>query len=121
MRYEPRKRHAMTSEIEVERLVKFETAIDGNAVKLIVRDVANRTFSIILTVETLSSLLMTLPAMALIAIKRAHNDPSMRITYPLRELEIELGPDNIRILTIGTPDGFTVGWRRATIGLPPTI
>jgi hypothetical protein len=68
----PEKGHAMISEIEIERLVKFETAADGNAVKLIVRDVANRTFSIILTVETLSSLLMTLPAMALSAVKRAH-------------------------------------------------
>jgi hypothetical protein len=53
---------------------------------------------------------MTLPAIALSAVKRAHNDPSMRITYPLREFEIELGPDNIRILTIGTPDGFTVSF-----------
>jgi hypothetical protein len=100
----------MTSEIEVKRLVNFETAIDGAAVKLIVRDIANRTFSIILTIETLSSLLMTLPAMALSAVKRAHNDPSIRITYPLREFEIELGPDNLRILTIGTPDGFTVSF-----------
>ena len=32
----------MTTEIEVKRLVNFETAIDGTAVKLIVRDVANR-------------------------------------------------------------------------------
>jgi hypothetical protein len=100
----------MTTEVEVKRLVNFETAIDGTAVKLIVRDVANRTFSIILTLETLSALLMTLPTMALSAVKRAHNDPSMRITYPLREFEIEFGPDNIRILTIGTPDGFTVSF-----------
>jgi hypothetical protein len=34
----------------------------------------------------------------------------MRITYPLREFEIELGPDNLRILRIGTPDGFTVSF-----------
>jgi hypothetical protein len=65
---------------------------------------------IILTIETLSALLMTLPAIASSAVKRVHNDPSMRITYPLREFEIELGPDNLRILTIGTPDGFTVSF-----------
>ena len=100
----------MTTEVEIKRLVNFETAADGTAVKLIVRDVANRTFSIILTLETLSALLMTLPTMALSAVKRAHNDPSMRITYPLGEFEIELGPDNLRILTIGTPDGFTVSF-----------
>ena len=100
----------MTTEVEIKRLVNFETAANGTAVKLIVRDVANRTFSIILTLETLSALLMTLPTMALSAVKRAHNDPTMRITYPLREFEIELGPDNLRILTIGTPDGFTVSF-----------
>jgi hypothetical protein len=100
----------MTAEIKVKQLVNFETAIDGTAVKLIVRDGANRTFNIILRIETLSALLMTLPAMALSAVKRAHNDPCMRITYPLREIEIELGPDNLRILTIGTPDGFTVSF-----------
>jgi hypothetical protein len=100
----------MTTEVEIKRLVNFETAADGTAVKLIVRDVANRTFSIILKLETLSALLMTLPTMALSAVKRAHNDPTMRITYPLREFEIELGPDNLRILTIGTPDGFTVSF-----------
>jgi hypothetical protein len=100
----------MTTEVEIKRLVNFETATDGTAVKLIVHDVANRTFSIILTLETLSALLMTLPTMALSAVKRAHNDPTMRITYPLREFEIELGPDNLRILTIGTPDGFTVSF-----------
>ena len=100
----------MTTEIEIQGLINFETATDGTAVKLIVRDVANRTFSIILTLETLSALLMTLPTMALSAVKRAHNDPTMRITYPLREFEIELGPDNLRILTIGTTDGFTVSF-----------
>jgi hypothetical protein len=111
MRYVPeRKGRTMTNEIEVQRLINFETATDGTAVKLVVCDVANRKIGIILTIETLSALLMTLPAIASSAVKRAHNDPSMRITYPLREFEIELGPDNLRILTIGTPDGFTVSF-----------
>jgi hypothetical protein len=102
------KGRTMTTEIVVHRLINFETATDGTAVKLIVRDVANRKIGIILTIETSSALRMTLPALALSAVKRARNDPSMRITYPLREFEIELGSDNLRILTIGTPDGFTV-------------
>jgi hypothetical protein len=98
MRYVPeRKGRTMTNEIEVQRLINFETATDGTAVKLVVCDVANRKIGIILTIETLSALLMTLPAIASSAVKRAHNDPSMRITYPLREFEIELGPDNLRI------------------------
>ena len=44
------------------------------------------------------------------ALNYGHNDPRMRITYPLREFEIEFGPDNLRILTIGTPDGFKVSF-----------
>jgi hypothetical protein len=111
MRYVPeRKGRTMTNEIEVQRLINFETATDGTAVKLVVCDVANRKIGIVLTIETLSALLMTLPAIASSAVKRVHNDPSMRITYPLREFEIELGPDNLRILRIGTPDGFTVSF-----------
>jgi hypothetical protein len=34
----------------------------------------------------------------------------MRITYPAAEFQIELSPGNFRILTIGTPDGFTVSF-----------
>ena len=53
---------------------------------------------------------MTLPRMASNAIKRAHNDSAMRITYPATNFQIELSPGNVRILTIGTPDGFTVSF-----------
>jgi hypothetical protein len=58
-------------------------------------------------------LLMTLPRMASNAIKRAHNDSAMRITYPATTFQIELSPGNVRILTIGTPDGFTVSFSLA--------
>jgi hypothetical protein len=34
----------------------------------------------------------------------------MRITYPATDFRIELSPGNARILTIGTPDGFTVSF-----------
>ena len=100
----------MTNDIEVRRLINFETAADGTAVRLLVEDIAGRTIAIILTIETLSALLMTLPRMASNAIKRAHNDSAMRITYPATSFQIELSPGNVRILTIGTPDGFTVSF-----------
>jgi len=98
----------VTNDIEVRRLINFETAADGTAVRLLVEDIAGRTIAIIITIETLSALLMTLPRMASNAIKRAHNDSAMRITYPATNFQIELSPGNVRILTIGTPDGFTV-------------
>ena len=100
----------MATDIEVRRLINFETATDGTAVRFLVDDVAGRTVGIIFTIETLSALLMTLPTMAASAIKRAHNDPTMRITYPATDFQIELSPGNVRILTIGTPDGFTVSF-----------
>jgi hypothetical protein len=46
----------MITEIEVQRLINFEIATDGSAVKLVVCDVANRNVGIILTIETLSAL-----------------------------------------------------------------
>ena len=100
----------MATDIQVHRLINFETATDGTAVRLLVDDVAGRTVGIIFTIETLSALLMTLPTMATSAIKRAHNDPAMRITYPATDFRIEPSPGNVRILTIGTPDGFSVSF-----------
>ncbi len=100
----------MGDEIAVCRLINFETATDGAAVKLVVEDTTSCTVGIILPVDLLTALLMTLPAMASSAVKCANNDPDVRITYPLREFQIELAPDNLRILTIGTPDGFTVSF-----------
>jgi hypothetical protein len=53
---------------------------------------------------------MTMPTIASSAVKRAHGDPRMRITYPAEEFQIEEGPDDLRILTIGTPEGFNVSF-----------
>src|SRR5262245_17480287 len=100
----------MATDIEIHALINFETAIDGTAVRLIIEDIAGRTVGIILPVNILTALLVTLPTMASSAVTRANNDPSMRITYPPSEFQIELAPDNFRILTIGTPDGFTVSF-----------
>jgi hypothetical protein len=100
----------MATEIEIRRLINFETAMDGTAVKLVVEDLAGRNVGIILTIETVTALLMTLPTMASSAVQRANGDSSVRITYPLRDFQIESTTDNLRILTIGTPDGFKVSF-----------
>jgi hypothetical protein len=100
----------VANDIEVRRLINFETATNGRAVRLMAEDIAGRTIGIIFTIETLSALLMTLPTMASRAVKRAHNDPTMRITYPATDFQVELSPGNSRILAIGTPDGFTVSF-----------
>jgi hypothetical protein len=98
------------TDILIDRLINFETAGDGTAARLIIKDVAGQTVSLIMTIDTLSSLLMTIPTIASSAVKRAHGDPRVRITYPAEEFQIEKGPDDLRILTIGTPDGFNVSF-----------
>jgi hypothetical protein len=108
MRHGTEEASTVKNDVEVFRLINFETATDGTAVRLLVEDIAGRTIGIVLTIETLSALLMTLPRMASDAVKRAHNDSAMRITYPATNFQIELSEGNVRILTIGTPDGFTV-------------
>ena len=98
------------TDIQIDKLINFETAADGTAVRLIIKDAAGQILGIILTIDTLSSLLMTMPTMASLAVKRAHGDPRIRVTYPAEEFRIEEGPDDLRILTIGTPDGFNVSF-----------
>jgi hypothetical protein len=97
-------------DIEVRRTNQLRNRHGRNGRQVAVDDVAGRTVGIIFTIETLSALRMTLPTMAASAIKRAHNDPTLRITYPPTDFQIELSPGNVRILTIGTPDGFTASF-----------
>ena len=64
----------MTMEIQIQSLVKFETAVtDGTAVNFIVTDIDNGEIGIILSIETLTALLVALPAMASSAVKRTHD------------------------------------------------
>jgi hypothetical protein len=100
----------MTADLIIKRLTLVETAEDGSAVRLIVDDADDQSVGIVLTIENLTALIMTLPTAASNAIKRAHNDPNMRITYPLTDFQIEISPGNSRILTVGTPDGFSVSF-----------
>jgi hypothetical protein len=100
----------MVADVEVRRLITFETATDGTAVRLVVEDKANRTVGVVFTVETLTALLITLPTMASSVIRHAHGDPNMRVTYPANEFRLALGRENIRTLTIGTSDGFVISF-----------
>jgi hypothetical protein len=100
----------MTADLHVRRLLNFETATDGSAVRLIVEDIGSQRIGIVFAIETVTALLMTLPKMASSAVQQAHGDPSMRVTYPLSQFQVELSSAGTRILTIGTPDGFTVSF-----------
>lgn len=100
----------MSRGIVIEKLVTFETASDGSAVRLIMEDSAGQTVRLIIGIDCVSSLIMSLPKIASIAVTRARNDPSLRLTYPISEFQIETSPDNQRILTPGTKGGFKVSF-----------
>jgi hypothetical protein len=100
----------MPGNVEVRRLVAFETANDGAAVTLFAEDAAGREMTINMKVETLTALLVTLPKMASQVIKQRQSDPRTRIAYPLPDFRMELSQDGRRILTFGTQEGFTVSF-----------
>lgn len=114
----------MATDLEIRALIHFETASDGRAVRLIIEDAMGHPTGIILPIDILTALLMTLPSMASSAVKRANDDPSVRITHPLREFQVELSPrqplhsdnrDAGRLHSLIQLDGgaFTRAWRGA--------
>ena len=104
-------RVVMNTTIDIRCLARFETAEDGESISLVAEDVSGRSVRIAFPTEVLSSLIMTLPRMVTAAIQRRRNDPSARLVYPLAESRTELSADlSTRILTLKTPDGFTVSF-----------
>ena len=101
----------MGTDIHVQTLIRFETADDGSSITLIVEDFTGRTARLLFPVTCLSSLVMTLPAMLTSAIQQARRDPTLRVVFPVGKFEVELGaPPGTRILTLATPDGFSVSF-----------
>jgi hypothetical protein len=95
----------------IKSLARFETGEGGASISLVAEDAAGRTTRLTFPTEVLSSLNMTLPQMLTAAIQRQRNDPTARLVYPLAESRTELSTDlSTRILTLETPDGFTVSF-----------
>ena len=101
----------MNTRIDIKGLARFETGEDGASISLIAEDVSGRSICPRFPTDVLSSLIMTLPQMVTAAIQRRRNDPSARLVYSLAESRTELSTDlSTRILTLKTPDGFTVSF-----------
>jgi len=101
----------MNTRIDIKGLARFETGDDGASISLIAEDVSGRSIRLRFPTDVLSSLIMTFPQMVTAAIQRRRNDPSARLVYPLAESRTELSTDlSTRILTLKTPDGFTVSF-----------
>jgi len=101
----------MRAGIDVRKLTRFETADDGSSIKILVEDATGRPASLSFPIDCLTSLIMTLPGMVTGAVQRQQKDPTLRVTFPLEQFEVERSSDlDTRILTLRTPDGFAVSF-----------
>jgi len=101
----------MGAEYEVDQMISFETAADGSSIRMSMKDASGDPLSVRMPLECLNQLLMTLPGMVRQAVQRQHRDPTVRVVYPLARFQVELADDfETRILTLETPDGFSVSF-----------
>jgi hypothetical protein len=98
-------------EVGAVELTTFDVAIDGSAARIGVRDASGKPASVTLPVDCLSALLITRPRMVQAVLQYRHDDPSLRLVYPLGAYRVETvgGSDQV-ILTLATPDGFEVSF-----------
>src|SRR5262245_4880975 len=100
-----------TGVVRAERLTTFEIAPDGSRFCMHVADAAGSPHGLSLPAECLLTLIMTLPEIAARALKAKFSDDTLRIVYPLASMEVEATHiDEITILTLSTPDGFSVSF-----------
>jgi hypothetical protein len=101
----------VSAEFAIGEMTVIEAAPDGSVVRLSMKDVVGRPVSLVLPFECLNQLIMTLPGVARKALQLQHGDPSLRVVYPASRSQLELANDlKTRILTLETPDGFSVSF-----------
>ena len=101
----------MSVEFAIGEMTRFETAEDGLSVRLDMEDVNGRLVSLRMPLHCLNQLIITLPLMISRALQQQHHDASLRMVYPVARFRLELGADfETRILTLETPDGFSVSF-----------
>lgn len=101
----------MSSDIEADALTTFEVAPDGSRVR-IRATAAGAPASISLPAECLSQMMMTLPRIAVQALRRRFDNDKLKIVYPAATWNIERNgeSDDTFIVTLTTPDGFEVSF-----------
>jgi len=101
----------MTTVIEGTALDKFQVAPDGATVRLGLRDAEGQLIAVSLPFDCVNALMMTLPSMVAQALRAQHRDTSLRMVFPLGQWAVESAAADERvILTLSTPDGFTVSF-----------
>jgi len=106
---------AAHSQIDATALTTFDVAPNGDYARLHVRDHAGQPATLKLPTACLNQLLMTLPSMVQMALRKSHRDESLRLVHSLDHFSLELGqPDDTGrqqfILTLQTGNGFGVSF-----------
>jgi hypothetical protein len=99
-------------EIEVKALSTYSVAADGRNITLRVTGAGNSDVGLTMDVDQLGTLVMTLPALIEIALKRRFQDASLRYSYALGPSSLEQASDpHSLIFTLQTCDGFGVSFK----------
>ena len=93
--------------IRANRLTTFSVAADGGSVSIGVADETGAPCALMLPSECLQALVMSLPEMAAQTLRRKHDDPNLRLVFPVENWAVETSTEARRlILTFATADGF---------------
>jgi hypothetical protein len=107
----PQRLTASAEEIVGKELIAYDIASDGNWFRMSFSCVNGKRGSISLPTECLMALIMTLPRMMTQALSARSGGDRLRLVYPAEEVLIEGSPDpDTFIMTLTTPDGFTVSF-----------
>jgi hypothetical protein len=107
----PQRLTASAEEIVAKELIAYDIASDGNWFRMSFGCANGKRCSLSLPTECLMGLIMTLPRMMTQALSARFGDDRLRLVYPAEKVIIEGSPDpNIFIVTLTTPDGFTVSF-----------
>jgi hypothetical protein len=95
----------------VQSLTHFSVCCSGRHVEVGFTDQTGEPVALELPQECLSTLLMTLPRMIEMALRRRTGNPELRQVYPLGGWQLHLGSEpHSLIISLATPDGFSVSF-----------
>ncbi|MFC0403284.1 hypothetical protein [Paraburkholderia rhizosphaerae] len=100
-----------TTQIDAQHLTGVELAPDGSSFALHGVDQDGAGWSLDLPSASLQQLILTLPNLAVKAMRAQHNDDTLRIVYPACSTTVELASDaRTFILTLWAEGGFHVSF-----------
>ena len=98
-------------DVDVRELTTYQISDDGQSVVLKLVDDAGNPASLRFKISELGNLVMTLPSLIEVALRRQYRDTSLRFAYPMGSWSIEEASDPASlIVTLRTKDGFGVSF-----------